>query len=444
MEFGFGKSDITPRIGVQLYGYGAFLNRHSTAIRQRLQARAMAVNDGDRCILLVSCDLVGLAGEIVQNVRQTVAAETGLAESAICVHCTHTHSGPGTKHGIGQGEMDRPYLELLPRRIARACEDAVADLAPGELRYSVVPCEGLGYNRERDSRPALDEALREDWRPQLPDITDTQAHVLSVYSGDDLRGFASYFSCHPVVGGSDNTYIHGDFVGVATDLLERQTPGSTGLFLQGCSGNINSCVVHHPEQPSLEALDVLASRYARQIRPGLHNGTATAEGVDFAVQDCSLSHNPLPAEDVQIMLDEHERILADPDMADDAPELRRATVRAIALRRELKRQQAGVEYEHTVQIQALRIGEIVMVGAPFEITHRYKRTVQAKCDGPVFVMGLCNGAQGYLPEREVFEEEDNYAAKTVPYLLGYPPFAPSVEDEVTSAMVDIVGRVRTS
>ncbi len=129
-------------------------------------------------------------------------------------------------------------------------------------------------------------------------------------------------------------------------------------------------------------------------------------------------------------------------MADDAPELRRATVRAIALRRELKRQQAGVEYEHTVQIQALRIGEIVMVGAPFEITHRYKRTVQGKCDNPVFVMGLCNGAQGYLPEREVFEEEDNYAAKTVPYLLGYPPFAPSVEEEVTSAMVDIVGLVR--
>lgn len=441
MEFGFGTSDITPRVGVELYGYGAYLNRHSTGLRQRLSANAMAARSGEKTVVLVSCDLVGLSDHIVASVREMVAQETGIPRGAVCVHCTHTHSGPATKQGIGQGEQDRPYLETLPRRIAAACIEAAGDLRSGQIRHATVPCVGIGYNRERESRPALQEALSEDWRPQLPDITDTAAEVFTVRREGRVAGFLSYFSCHPVVGGADNTWIHGDFVAVATQMLVRQMPGSTGLFVQGCSGNINSCAVHHSFQDSLLALDVLASRYARQVRPGIHNGEQSAtEDVAFAVDQCDLSHRPLGRERIEQLLGDRERILQDPGRSDADPELRRATVDAVALRRELKRQErSGLDYEDTVEVQTLRIGPLVLVGAPFEICHRYKRTVQDAFEQPVLVAGLCNGAHGYLPEREAFDEEDNYAAQTVPYLLGYPPFAPSVEDEMTSAMISLTG-----
>ena len=42
MNAGFGKVEITPRVGVELCGFGPYLNRHSTRVVEPLYARAMA------------------------------------------------------------------------------------------------------------------------------------------------------------------------------------------------------------------------------------------------------------------------------------------------------------------------------------------------------------------------------------------------------------------
>ncbi len=81
---------------------------------------------------------------------------------------------------------------------------------------------------------------------------------------------------------------------------------------------------------------------------------------------------------------------------------------------------------------------MTLVGAPFEIMRRYRVRVQAEFATPVLVMSLCNGALGYAPERESFDLPGNYAAQIVPYLVGCPPLAPSVEDELVAAMVSMV------
>ena len=60
MEAGFAKVDITPRVGVELAGFGPFLHRRATDVRDRLFARAMAVADGDSRSVIVSAALVGL------------------------------------------------------------------------------------------------------------------------------------------------------------------------------------------------------------------------------------------------------------------------------------------------------------------------------------------------------------------------------------------------
>lgn len=41
MKAGFAKTDITPRVGVELTGFGPFLHRHSIGVRDRLWARAV-------------------------------------------------------------------------------------------------------------------------------------------------------------------------------------------------------------------------------------------------------------------------------------------------------------------------------------------------------------------------------------------------------------------
>lgn len=442
VRFGLARVDITPRIGVELYGFGSYLHRYAKAVRTPLYARALAASDGDSTAIVVSCDLVGLSGDLVQEARERVTAASGLPGDQVCYHCTHTHSGPATKFGIGQGEQDVPYLEVLPVRLAEAALRALDDLQPAELRHAKVPCEGIGYNREHDARPTLAEALCEDWRPAMPKLTDTQAQVLRLEGEQGMRGLASYFSCHPVVGSQTNHYIHGDFPAVATGLLEREHPGSMGLFLQGCEGNINSCVVHHGEHESLLALDVIASRYARQVRVGLQQAAPLpGDGVCARSRRFALTRAPLPVERLREELATYEAQTKAQGASDDSPEVRAAAVRAVAMRRELARQARGEPFDETVEVQALRLGGVTLVGAPFEIMRRYRARVQAQFNTPVLVMSLCNGALGYAPERESFDLPGNYAAQIVPYLVGCPPLAPSVEDELVGAMVTMVKAV---
>ena len=72
MKAGFGVVDITPRVGVELYGFGPYLNRHSIAVRDRIEARAAAFDPFERT---VGSDVVGVLGDELSPVfGQTVAA----------------------------------------------------------------------------------------------------------------------------------------------------------------------------------------------------------------------------------------------------------------------------------------------------------------------------------------------------------------------------------
>ena len=82
MRIGFGKVDITPRVGVELCGFGPFLNRHSIGVRDRLWARAMAIEAGGRTAVVVSCDLVAVVLPTTKQVRELVKEAVGLGEDA--------------------------------------------------------------------------------------------------------------------------------------------------------------------------------------------------------------------------------------------------------------------------------------------------------------------------------------------------------------------------
>lgn len=443
MKVGLAKSDLTPRVGVELCGFGPFLNRHSIAVRDRLWARAMAVSLRDTTLVLVSNDLIGVELDTTRRVREIVGRESGLPPEAIMVHCTHTHSGPATlRRLIGWGAQDDPYLEVLPQRIARACLEALANLTEATLSHAEVPCEGIALNREYDrDAPPLEEVLREDWRPARPELTDTTCHVLKFEAGDRLLGFLSYFGCHPVVCCQETRYIHGDFVGVATNLLEREHPGSVGLFLQGAQGDVNSCVVHKPEPEALPALDVIAARYANAVRAGL----AQAQPVDVDCLTCALhevtfSRVALSAAEVEARLAEQEAILGAPGASDADQRVRMATVFALAYRKMLARMHAGQPLTEPTELQGFRLGPLALLGAPFEVMQAVKNEVVAAAQSPVpLVLGLTNDCLGYAPDRTV-AARGGYAAEMVPLMGGTLPFA-DIHSELAAGLLNLERRL---
>jgi hypothetical protein len=423
MRIGFGKVDITPRLDVELSGFGPFLNRRALTVRDRLWSRAMALEHNGRTIVLVSNDLIGVPPE------------------AVMIHCTHTHSGPATAGYHGWGEADAPYLELLPARLAQAAIEAVANKREASLSHAVVPCEGIGYNREYDAMPhSLAEVLRDDWRPAHPELTDTTCHVLAARRRDGaLLGFASYFGCHPVCCCEDTHAIHGDFAGVATNALEREHPGAVGLFLQGAQGDVNSCVCHKPEPDSLLALDVIAARYANAVRRGLAEAAPIAvTRAGYALREVAFPRKGLSAAKLRASLAQLDALFAAPGASDASREVRMATVHARALRRILSAMEAGRPLEPPGEVQGFRLGAIALLAAPFEIFQAIKNDVVARSPFPItLVMGITNDCFGYAPDRTT-AARGGYAADTVPLILGQLPFR-SIHTHLVRALLTIAG-----
>lgn len=444
MRLGFAKSDITPRVGVELCGFGPYLNRHSVGVRDRLWSRAMAIEVGDRRAVIISNDLAGVSQDVTARVRERIQREAGLPPDAVMVHCTHTHSGPTTFALNGWGDVDAPYMEVLPGRLASAALQAVANLQEATLHHAEVPCEGIGLNREYDrDAPPLEQVLREDWRPFRPELTDTTCHVLSAWSDGRLLGFASYFGCHPVVCCAASRYIHGDFAGVATNLLEREHPGSVGLFLQGAQGDVNTCVVHKSEQESLLALDVIAGRYARSVREGIRAGQpVAADFLSYVSHSVEFSRRPLTREQVCEHLAEQEAITQAPGASDEDGQVRMATVYAQAFRRLLQLMDEGKPLSRPVELQGLRLGPLALLGCPFEVMQTIKNEVRLKAQSPVpLVMGITNDLLGYAPDRTA-ARRGGYAADTVPLMLGILPFA-NLHDELVAGLLAVDAALRS-
>ena len=440
MKAGFFETDITPRIGVGLCGFGPYLNRYSIGVRDVLKARAAAFEYGKTRALIVSCDLAGVTEKITKKIKQLVAEQSGVPAANIMVHCTHTHSGPNTGAYVGWGNEDEPYLELLPGRVAKACTGALNRLQEADMFHAVVPCEGIGVNREYDmDAPPLKDVLRDDWRPAKPELTDTKCHVVKFLALDrKMLGFMAYFGCHPVVCCAQTRYIHGDYCGVAMNNLERENPGSTGIFLQGAQGDVNSCVVHKPEKEALLALDVIAARFANSVR----NGLRAAQPVAVTSLKCAdvlqkFSSKEIPLGKIKETLAENEALVYADGASDENEAVRMAVVNVLALRSIISRIEKGENLlTQFGEIQGIRLGPVAFLGGPFEIMQAIKNDIVAAAKSPIpLVMGLTNDDLGYAADRTM-AARGGYAADIVPMIVGRMPFR-DIHTELVRAFLEI-------
>jgi hypothetical protein len=256
-----------------------------------------------------------------------------------------------------------------------------------------------------------------------------------------LLGFASYYGCHPVVCCQATRWIHGDYAGVATHLIERENPGAVGLFLQGALGDINTCVVHKPEAESLAALDVIAERYASAVRAGLKVAQPLAAGPLRAIRrEKQFGRIKVNPDELERLLAEQEAVFTAPGAADADDGVRMASVKVAAYRKILAAQARGENLNPPTELQGFRIGPLSLLGTPFEIFHAVKEEAlsRLKSEHPL-ILGLTNDELGYAPDRAT-AIRGGYAAQQVPLMLGRLPFA-SIHGELVAALVELEGEM---
>jgi hypothetical protein len=246
----------------------------------------------------------------------------------------------------------------------------------------------------------------------------------------------------------DTHYIHGDFCGVATNLLEREHTGSVGLFLQGAEGDVNPCAVHRTEQESLLALDVIASRYARAVRRGLADARPVpVDSLACIRREVAFARKTFDLAKLRALLVEQEAILRAPGASDADDKVGMATVNALSFRKWIAAAEtgAGQVTAPPTEMQGFRVGPLLLLAAPFEIFQAIKNEIKARTGVPVtLVLGCANDTLGYAPDRTAAAHGGNagdYAADVVPLIIGTLPFA-RLHDELVEQLVALAAALR--
>jgi len=255
---GAAASNITPELGSSING--GFQDGKALFIHDELNARCLALDDGNTKLVLVVSDSCVIGRGIFDEAKKMVNEATGLPLENMLMSVTHSHSC-GTAQAVGQSEPNPMYQRFLAKRIADGVQRALNNLAPAKIAWGGVDVPQHVFNRRWKMKPGgippTPHGVTTDQVKTNPGInnpnllepagpTDSQVCFISVQStdGKPIALYANY-SLH-YVGGVGPGHISADYYGVFCNEIgkrldaDRQDPPFVGIMSNGTSGDINN------------------------------------------------------------------------------------------------------------------------------------------------------------------------------------------------------------
>ncbi len=405
---GFADRVITPPLGLDLCGYGFYLDRKAETVLDDLKVRALFLSDGSASLMMISCDLIGLPIEYCDRLRSGIAQTIGLPVERVLIACTHTHSGPATQSMAGLGEVSPAYMESLAKNISSAAEEAAASPKRARLRTVFEAIEPIGYNRRTNDFRGIDPWLK--------------ALVLRTEYGPI---YLLNYSCHAVVLGRGRR-VSADWPGAW--IREAEPRGDRLIFFQGFCGDIDPVTqLNRWGEGTGEDLRYYGDLLTRRLRK--------TERYSLPEDDVALS-----AAEARIRVP--LRIWEKQEIEDQVAAFRKAYVNFSGVRRfgdwwrsEASRVAAEMRknpFMENVPIQALSIGHLRFLALPGEVFCGIGLELR-NAFSPLFTIGYANGYIGYVPTGEAYRCPTDYAAFYAPMFTNVFPFRPEIEGLILSA-----------
>lgn len=270
MEIGVARIDITPTTPIRLAGYGARAKEETTAIIQRLEAKAMAFGgDEQRPSVLVTVDLVGITEQVTAQVRKTLAEKAGIDPAQIVICASHTHGGPEIGNLINILQYrDGPftdsllaleqlvhisqYTDMLTQKLEEVTLAALKNRKPSLLAWGQGQAS-FAANRRTKGGP-----------------TDPALPILRVTTPDGkLSAVLVNYACHGTTLEGINE-IHGDWIGEAQQRIEANHPGIISMVAIGCGADADPSPrgeIEHMKKNGKEIADNVEKLLSAQLQP---------------------------------------------------------------------------------------------------------------------------------------------------------------------------------
>ena len=417
MKSGYGRIDITPPIGLEMCGYGMYLERMAEGTLDPLYARCVVIDSGDRRAILLSLDLVALDVYTGLAVRDRLAAQFGTTADLVMIAGTHTHSGPCTWTLRGWGAPDAAYNASLPDLFAQAVHLAIDDLAPSTIAAGAAPVEPIGFNRVGIKTEDIDREVR-----TVRLIRDNGDIVIANHS------------CHAVTLGVNKEWS-ADYPGGVCRYLDGQE--AHGVFFNGCCGDIDPIINQVKWGSGTMATVEEYGRTIGAVALAIGEGEAPAEPIALrgASMLIDLPLVPTPRAEVEAALATSSAAYAK-DPKDSGARFEEDWATECLTTIDAGRAPTSTPFP----IQAIDLGPAILVSLGGEIFFDVAKQIWAAYPGKLILpIGYGTGAVGYIPGPEDFEK-GGYAAAFVPKIKGIFPFTPDVASRVAQGAIKTIAQ----
>jgi len=418
---GASKTDITPEGSVALAGFKARQGL-SKGAHDRLYVSALLMDNGEERLAIISSDVIGLDGDFVAEVRDRIAGEINIPAGNVMIAATHTHSGPLT-----YGGKDKTYLALLKSSMLKTAIMAERNMREACIGIGTGRVAGVGLNRRDLQNGPTDPCLG------IILIKDKLDNILSVLAN---------YCCHPTVLGPDNLLISADYPGYLREGLEKRwSQDVVIIFTNGACGDVNpghsaevSALGGYISGRTFERAEELGKILADKVVSIKTSYISEKVCLAAASKRISVALREFPSqEEAEKTLKEKRDAL----MGKEGKELDAARVALLyaelllAKARERKTvKQDWVEME----IQAIRIGDTVLLGLPAELFVDVGLSIKRKSPfRNTFVVGYANGSMGYIPSEKAWGQGG--------YEVAVAKFIPGTADKIEVESIKMFNRL---
>lgn len=447
-----------------------------------LRTTVTLFEDGGKRVCLVTPHMNSPKGaNISPLIRSTAAQALGLPVENVLLMVSHNHTDFNlagnhleayAAYHLAPGGLPEPQLvpagKDLLQKLAATAKQLPALLQPVTVWWTVGSEGRISYNRKGRRADGSTYLMREEDRDLLgadfKGDVDEQAPlvVFKNVRGETVTAI-THFTAHPVsCFHPEKPVVYGDWPQVACEhLAQHLSPGKSisVSFLQGCAGDVNSKgMFRGGVDLSKKYGRMLADSYIAALE-GLK--PSQRDGLDFATEKVRIPLAPLPSEEVlKTEIAEMEDFIRRAKAGDEntrgcvgqnfpselTPAYRAALVEmilpwsqwALDLRQNGKADSVPKFLE--VDIQVLRIGDVGIVGMPFEPFQGIGRQIRAGSPLPlVLPCGYTNLSHGYLTDGPNTGDRE-YMSANYRYSKFRPPYAKPGGDVIATQALQTLRR----
>ncbi len=411
LRAGAAAVDITPK-EFPLNMPGGFSANMAEKAHDPLHARALVLDDGILILAMVVVDNLGAAPETIEEAKAIATKATGIPVSRMLVASTHTHTAPSSNTQKGPAPAVA-YRKLLVDGIAESIIKAHAALRPAAfgaashplpeevfnrrwyLKLGKMPLNPYGKLDQVKMNPGTSpDVLDRPAGPTDPDIT-----VLSLQDTKrkPLALFANY-SLH-YVGGSPSGMVSADYFGEFARLMPsrlRAGDDFVAMMSNGTSGDINNIpfLVNRPPREPFEQIRIVAGKAADTAWLAQRKIIKHETNIRLGMREREITLTYRKPTDEQMAAAKKVLAIKDKEAIEKLPRLAQNYARSTLSAAERPE-------SFTVKLQAIRIGDVVVCGIPFETFVEIGLELKKRSPFPqTMVIGLANGRHGYLPTPE--------------------------------------------